>query len=172
MKVILVNGRAGSGKTTFATLLQSELQSKGYKVSIIGNADTVRDYAKKYFKLNDYRTENGRRIMIGITEMFYDQDNYYFEHETWKKACENDCDYLIVHDWRYENTYNYFKIKKCDVVGVRLLRRGIRYTSEIEKDRSENLNTLKDCIDYTIDNMDMSIKDLTEEIEQFVRTIL
>ena len=45
MKVVVVNGRGASGKTTFETLVQKIAEARGMKVEIISTITYVKDIA-------------------------------------------------------------------------------------------------------------------------------
>ena len=79
MKVVLVTGMSGSGKDTLAELLALYLDDKNLNVWIQHNADPVKYMANVYFDVDNYKTNEGKRIMMGITDLMYSTDAFYFE---------------------------------------------------------------------------------------------
>jgi hypothetical protein len=117
MKIILINGKARSGKDTLASLIKGQLPNK--KVLIRGNAQTVKDCAKKYFNWNGTKDTKGRQLLIDITNLGYAQDPYHWDRLTLKYALDKDnYDYLIIPDWRYFSTYEYLKEEGYEVITV------------------------------------------------------
>ena len=117
VKIILINGVARSGKDTLASLIKGKLSDK--KVLIRGNAQTVKDCARKYFNWNGEKNTKGRTLLINITNLGYAQDKYHWDRLTLNYALHKDnYDYLIIPDWRYMSTYEYLKEEGYDVITI------------------------------------------------------
>ena len=117
MKIILINGKARSGKDTLASLIKGILKDK--KVLIRGNAHSVKECALKYFNWNGAKDTKGRQLLIDITNLGYSQDPYHWERLTLKYALDRDnYDYLIIPDWRYMSTYEYLKEEGYEVITI------------------------------------------------------
>ena len=117
MKIILINGKARSGKDTLASLIKGVLSDK--KVLIRSNAQTVKDCAFKYFSWNGDKDTKGRQLLIDITNLGYSQDPYHWDRLTLNYALDRDnYDYLIIPDWRYMSTYEYLKQRGYDVITI------------------------------------------------------
>lgn len=174
-RIILIGGRAGSGKNTVAEMIKSHLATKNNKAMIVGNGDKVREYARKYFKLADYKGDSeGRKIMIGITDMMYDLYPNYFEKATEEIIEANsDIDTFIVCDWRYPCTHEYFKNKGYKVHSM-YLKRGnyYNYSNEVTKDKSEQEATLRPLVDYTMYNQTMTLAKLRQCVDTYVEVLI
>lgn len=117
MKIILINGKARSGKDTLASLIKGRLKDK--KVLIRANAQSVKDCARKYFNWNGDKDDKGRQLLINITNIGYNADPYLWERKTLEYALAKDVyDYLIITDWRYTSTYDYFKQQDYEVITI------------------------------------------------------
>ena len=117
MNIFMISGKARSGKDTLAGLRKGQLPNK--KVLIRGNAQTVKDCAKKYFNWNGAKDTKGRQLLIDITNLGYAQDPYHWDRLTLKYALDKDnYDYLIIPDWRYFSTYEYLKEEGYEVITV------------------------------------------------------
>ena len=137
MKIILINGKARSGKDTLASLIKGILKDK--KVLIRGNAQTVKDCAKRYFNWNGVKDTKGRQLLIDITNLGYSKDPYHWDKLTLKYALDRGLyDYLIITDWRYMSTYEYLKEQGYEVITIHRQRdidNGLHYS--LKNDISE-----------------------------------
>lgn len=174
-RIILIGGKSGSGKNTIAEYMKNYLENKHHKkVLILGNGDKVREYAKTYFKVANYKADdNGRIIMQGITNMLYDLDPYYFEKITHDTIFKTDYDVYLIIDWRYASTYTYFKGSAYKVNTLYLTRKSpYNYGEQVTKDKSEQMESLKPCIQYYIHNESLSLLQLKSEVHKITEVIL
>lgn len=133
MKVLLICGKAGSGKDTFAKLLELylDLDVRGNyheRTYIRGNAQSVKDKAVQQHNWNGVKDSKGRQLLIDITNEGYNDDIHYWEKKTfleaimYKEFINKRCEYLIVPDWRYPQTLDYFKKVADEVITIRVTR--------------------------------------------------
>ncbi len=115
MKVILINGASKSGKDTVAEILKNHY-SKVYgeeEVLVVPNAQKVKECATEYFDWDGEKDDKGKRLLIDISAVGYKYDPHHWEIQT-HKTCLNyskqftEVEVLIVPDWRYLSTYDYF----------------------------------------------------------------
>ena len=147
--VILICGKAGSGKNQFAEYLKEALDTncglskKSSNVAYIrGNAQSVKDVAIKSHNWNGEKDQKGRQLLLDITEEGYKIHPYYWEEETLTEAImyqlQNPTSkVLIIPDWRYEATYEYFGGQVDNVMCIRVSRPH-RDKGTHEKHSSEN----------------------------------
>ena len=147
MKVVLITGMSGSGKDTLAELLALYLDDKNLNVWIQHNADPVKYMANVYFDVDNYKTDEGKKIMMGITDLMYSTDAYYFEKINMKKV-PKDTDVLIIPDWRYLNTKYYFEGKEEDEVYTVMVQRtqARDYTAEVKKKEERLISNLEPLV--------------------------
>ena len=62
MSVIMISGKAESGKDFTASILKEELEKKGRKILIVHYADYLKFIAKEYFGWDGVKDEKGRNI--------------------------------------------------------------------------------------------------------------
>ena len=168
MKIILINGKARSGKDTLASLMKGKLSDK--KVLVRGNAQTVKDCARKYFGWNGEKDTKGRKLLIDITNLGYAQDPYHWERQTLKYAVDKDnYDYLIITDWRYMSTYKYFKSRGYQVITIHRHRdidngldeslkndiseQGFNMTYDFSIHNRGSIEELHPVVDYVVDRI-------------------
>lgn len=170
--IILINGKAGSGKSLVSTLLKHQLRAKGYNAIVSPNARTVKEYAKLYFNWDGVKDERGRKLLIDLTNTGYNYDNFFWEsmHYTLLlnlSKSHKEGVVAIIDDWRYENTFNYFNVVCDNVLTIRVDGDKTKYSSEVINDKSE---TGLDNFDFDV-RMLNDVKDirvLDERIEYLV----
>ena len=169
MKVVLVTGMSGSGKDTLAELLALYLDDKNLNVWIQHNADPVKYMASVYFDIDNYKTNEGKRIMMGITDLMYSTDAFYFEKINMKKV-PKDTDVLIIPDWRYLNTKYYFDDREEDEVYTIMVQRtnARDYTEEVKRKEERLLSNLEPLV---VINNDGTIIDLEHKAENLANYI-
>lgn len=111
--VILINGKAQSGKSTLAELLASKIQNS----KVIHNADSVKELATNFFGWNGVKDDDGRELLIGISEVGYDYKDNFWEYKTLSKIEDKD-EVIIIPDFRYEQTYHFFKEQGFRVIAL------------------------------------------------------
>jgi tRNA uridine 5-carbamoylmethylation protein Kti12 len=80
-KIILISGKAGSGKDSTANILKQKLESKNNKVLITHMADLLKYIVKTYFNWNSEKDEVGRHILqyIGTDVIRKQNPNYWID---------------------------------------------------------------------------------------------
>lgn len=173
MKVVLINGRKGSGKDTVANYLFEKL---GEGVVVIPNAKAVKEEAYQFYNWNGEKDLLGRQLLVDITNTGYRFDPYFWEKKTIEyiyalKEQGTRIDMLIIPDWRYECTYDFFTNLDHPKVEVTTLRVERRVTVEEMCDPRESFDVYRSesqldgfPVDYTIDN-NGTIEDLHNLID-------
>lgn len=124
MKIIMINGKKGSGKDTLADLIMCYLIKHGVKVGKIPNAEYVKTIATTMYGWDGNKDAKGRKLLIDITNAGYNYENHFFERITYYKALNNKLDVLIIPDWRYQSTYRYLRDKETgNVHTIRVSRK-------------------------------------------------
>ena len=108
-KIILVCGKAGSGKTTFAHYMQEYINSLGLKAKVLHNAEPVKAIAKESLQWNGVKDKEGRQLLIDLTDMGYSVAPCFWESITDILIKLIKPDVVIIPDWRYQTTHDYFK---------------------------------------------------------------
>lgn len=176
MKVILICGKARSGKNQLAEYLKHYLdrddEGNFLERSLIrGNAQSVKDRAIKYYNWNGEKDQKGRQLLIDITEKGYAQDKFYWEKETFTEAIIHkeftnaNCEYLIIPDWRYAQTKDYFEKVADKVIAIRVTR------PNLEKGTHDDHSSENDFLNFNIDMEAPNTRDL-ENLKKVAKHIV
>jgi AAA+ ATPase superfamily predicted ATPase len=154
MNFILINGQRHSGKDTLATQIfrsATQINFKNFaRIEVRGNADSVKTLAKSFYNWRGTKNEDGRKLLIGITELGYAQDPFFWE----KKLMEylqgrSRIGTVIVPDFRYACTHKYFSQIGNKVFTIHLDNPNLKVELDTETlaDRSEHEIT-KDTFNF------------------------
>lgn len=141
--VILVSGKAGSGKSTVAEILNSKLKENlGMDTMLYGFADPIKYIAEAYFGWNGQKDDKGRKLLqqIGAVGREYNENIWvtHFLAQLDKRAGMFPKNFAIIGDWRFPNELAYLqKNPLLDIVTIRVFGRG-GLDGETASDVSEN----------------------------------
>lgn len=112
MEVLLISGKAGHGKDTFAEILQEQLTIRGKKVIIIHFADLVKEFAKLYYNWNGEKNTEGRALLQYIgTDLMRKFDIDYWARIVGEflAAADKDFEVALIPDTRFPNEIEVIK---------------------------------------------------------------
>lgn len=140
-KIILISGKAESGKTTLADALKHILENDDRKVVKMSYATTLKEYCKKYFGWDGTNENKPRQLLQELgTDIIRNKLNKPLFHAQrlaedieilWDKF-----DYVVVDDCRFPNEYYYLKAKFPEQV----LFINVKRPNHISKLTTEQLN--------------------------------
>jgi hypothetical protein len=107
-RIYLLHARAQSGKDTCAAIMKEEYEKRGKRVIIIAFADYVKWCLDKYYGVKDCKSPEGRTtIQHFATDLVRKNDPTFWGRTVADllRAIEDDFDYAIIPDWRFENEY-------------------------------------------------------------------
>lgn len=169
LKVILVSGKAESGKDLVGKVLKQEFEHQQKKVLVVHFADYLKFMCHQYFGWNGSKDESGRTLMQYVgTDLFRKLDKDYFVSrvEELLFVAGANWDYVIIPDLRFKNEFRHIKYS-FDTVAIRVNRAGYNssLTPEQKANQSETeLDNHPEIFDYIIDTNDAG-----EKIEQTKR---
>lgn len=179
MRVILICGKARSGKDTVAKIMSECISTdfmgnKRLNNIIIPNAKSVKRVATEKFNWNGVKDQEGRQLLINITERGYKEDEYHWEKETYLDylmSKVSGMDTLIIPDWRYMSTLNYFSrvLKVEEIITIRVTRQDTDSKGTHVNHSSEN-DHLGFMSDYVINN-DSTMEQLSKEVSKLCKHI-
>lgn len=145
LKIILINGESRSGKSTVATMIQKRLSYKS--VLIKNNSEYVMEVCEKVFgwnPLKEGKSRRARQLFREVTHTGYNFDNNFWEKKTLEKVRPYiaNLDYLIIPDWRYKCTYDFWANLGYEIFTIKVERPNFNngYNEEVKKDDIGYLN--------------------------------
>lgn len=126
MKVVVISGKAQSGKDTTAEFMNAALNSKGYRVIITHYADLLKYICSSFLGWDGNKDEYGRSLLQRVgTEMRNGDENYWVNFIIKiLYAFENMWDYVIIPDTRYPNEIDSLIDFGFEVIHIRIERPG------------------------------------------------
>lgn len=174
MKVFVIGGKAGSGKTTFGEYLREELKDYSYKPCVMHITEPLYAYAKNYFDWNSRTQEKPREF---LQKVGYDIIREKMGKKTFLldrlfediEVLSNFFDTFIITDARLAEEFEAIKNKYHDVVTIKLERDN--YDSNLTEEEKNHI-TEKDIdnyndFDYTVENS--TLKDLKRVALEIIR---
>ena len=159
MKVFIIGGCAGSGKSTLGNLLKEELKDYGYKPCVMQITNPLYDYAENYFNYDPNRDPKPREFLqkMGIEiikEKLGKKDfllNRLYEDI---EVLSNFFDVFIITDARLINEFLSIKAKYDDVVTIKLVRNNFDNQLSLEEKNhiTETEISLYNDFDYIVEN--------------------
>lgn len=105
-KIFLISGKSGAGKDTFSNFLKKLLNSE--RILIIHFGDAVKTFATQYYNWNGIKDTAGRHLLqeLGTDKVKNHFPTYWATIVSqFIAATEEDWDYVIIPDWRFEDEY-------------------------------------------------------------------
>lgn len=118
MNVILISGKARSGKDCFASHLETELRTKGKRTLNIHYADFLKFFCQRYLGWNGNKDIEGRRILQETGTVFRNsyKDSWVDIMIGFLKGAKLSYDWVLVPDVRYPNEIEKIKTLVPDVI--------------------------------------------------------
>lgn len=166
-KVILVSGKAGSGKDTFAKELKLQLEENGKSVLITHYADLVKYVAREFFGWNGEKDLVGRSILQEVgTDIFRNYDLDY-----WVKfiigiidVLGHKWDYVIIPDCRFPNEIELWM--DYPNLSVRVER---DFKSSLDEEQKAHLSeTALDKFEFDKTFYFLDMEDMKYQVSEFV----
>lgn len=163
-KVIIVNGRPGSGKTTFEELCK---KSHPFSVRIISTVTFVKKVAK-FCGWNGEKTPVNRRFLSDLKYLLAEWADIPYQHvaKTIRKFTKKKGHYIIFVDSREPNEIARFK-KEFNAMTVLIRRPG---DEDIKTSNSADAEVFNYTYDLTIQN-NSDILNLEKEAKNFIKNL-
>jgi len=117
MKIFLISGKAGSGKSTFAGFCKEHFSN----TQVMPIASSIKSIARE-MGWDGNKDAKGRKLLIELGKIGRDYDP-----DMWiRKLVDNidtRCGLVCVDDWRFKNEYEYiYNHTDADIVTIRIVR--------------------------------------------------
>ena len=166
-KIILISGKAGSGKDTFAEELKDQLNEINRYVLIVHYADLVKHIATVFYDWNGEKDEYGRGLLQRIgTDIFreYDKDYWVNHLQGVIGVLKDRWDYVIVPDCRFPNEITCWD--GYDSISVRINRSFS--TSLSEKQQQHASETALDDFEFDVNFSFVDLDDVRSQVSDFI----
>jgi len=170
MKIILLSGKAFSGKDSAANMMKAKLEAKGKKVLIAHYGDLVKYTCKTFFGWNGEKDEQGRTLLqvIGTDRIRAKYPNFWAGYvKSILEVFYDEWNYVLIPDTRFPNEIDLMKNTFDDVVSVCVVRTNFINPLTEEQRNHKSETALDDRIfDYYL------IADDLEKLERKVDVFL
>lgn len=170
MQIIILSGKAESGKNKVASIIEENLKDK--KVITISYAFYLKEYAKKILKWDGLEDTKPRTFLQEIGDYVKEIDKNFLinrllqDIEVYKKYF----DVIIISDARFVEEINCIKEKYLNTKVINIVGRSNKLT-EIEKNHiTETALDNYDLYDFKIENTS-SIEELEEKVLKIIEVI-
>lgn len=171
--VIVLSGKARSGKDTSLEILKRKYEQIGKKVISLYYASYIKEYAKKISSW-DGNDENKPRTLLQVlgTDIIRNTiDKNFFINRIIEdiKVYSKFFDVIIIGDARFPEEIDYIKNEFKNVISVHINRKDMNLlTKEEKKHVTETALDNYKRYDYEINN-DGSIEDLKTKLEEIIK---
>ena len=174
MKIILIGGKARSGKDTLADFMIKDLESKNKKVCKIQVGQYIKYYAQKYFGWDGQEETKPRELLIHLgTDIIRNKidENFHIDRLVQDiKVLSYFYDYFIVSDIRFPVEIEKVKEAYDNVISIKMIRESDELTEEQKKNVTETSLDNYDKFDYVIIN-DQTLEVLEERAKEILNEI-
>lgn len=175
--IYLIAGRGRSGKNTFGTYLESELEKRGRKVCTIEVMRTLKGYCKDYFGWDGRDETKPRELLQKLgTEIIRENLNMPLFHINRLlldiEVLSHFFDDFIVPDVRFPLEIE--EIKKIkSAVAIHIIRENIDSESDLTEEQKKHITetALNDFHDYDYEVVNVTLEKLMKDAEHIVREV-
>jgi len=171
IKVILLSGKAESGKTSVAKILKKKLEQENKKVLLINFADYLKFVSQKYLGWNGIKDKKGRGILqfVGTDLARKKQPDFWADTVARLVFVLNDnFDYFIADDARFIEEMECFKDQDVFSTTIKIVR--LNYENSLTEKQKQHLSeTSLDnfLFDYIIKS-ESGLDYLEKEVDKFL----
>jgi len=160
MNIIMISGKAQSGKDVCAGLFKKELEKYNKKVLIIKFGDLLKFYCREYFDWDGNKDEYGRSLLqhVGTDIVRSQVESFWADRVSdFIKLFYDKYDVVLIPDTRYPNEINtMIKDFPGDKINTVYIDRYhyINGLTEKQLEHSSEKSLLKEEFDFYITNID------------------
>jgi len=139
MKIFTISAKARHGKDLTAQIMKEKLETVGKKVFIVHYGDYVKYVCKEYFGWDGQKDEKGRTILqrIGTDVVRAKHPDFWVETvERLINVFQDDFDYFIIPDCRFQNEVEYLRDKGYNVTAFKVIR--LNFESELTEEQKRH----------------------------------
>ena len=172
MKVILLCGKARSGKGTASNILKEKLENNGHKVCEIQVMRTVKGYVKDYFNWDGNEDTKPRKLLqelgYDIIRVKLNKPNFHLDRLSEDiEILSNMFDIFIVNDIRLPEEITYLKNKFSTIsIGISIKD----YISPLNTNEEAHIteHALDNYNNYDYEIISENVDDLSKKLEDIL----
>ena len=171
-KIIMLSGKAESGKNYIANMIYLLLSEKGYKSQFIAFADYLKFICKQYLGWDGNKDEDGRTYLQYVgTGVCRQYDDKFFSSKVIEfiKLFGNRWDFIIITDLRFVSELLDVKSSFDDVITVRVNRPG--HESKLTEEQKINQSETE-LDEYFFDKEIVNNASVVDEVKEFVEELV
>ena len=172
-KIICLSGKAGSGKDTVATMMQSELEAKGFSCHIINLANLLKYICTMHLGWDGKKDEAGRTLLQKVgTDVIRANEPTFFVDFVAKmiRWFGDEWNYVIIPDVRFKNEIGTLRMSGNKVIHLYVLR-DMQFNNLTEYQQHHSSETEMDSVQPdayinnfgTLDNLKHTVKLFVED---------
>lgn len=167
LKIIMISGKAESGKDFIAQKVKKYLEQRNHSVLTIHFGDKLKFICEKYFNWDGKKDEKGRTLLQTVgTNKIRSLDKDYFVNDVLGilKLYNNNWDYVLIPDLRFINEYKLIN-NEFKTTTIRKSRNKISSLTELQKNNQSEIEMDNFNFDYYIDEYEENkFNEIMEEI--------
>lgn len=172
-RLILISGKARSGKDTVAEIIKQCLEAHGKKVCILHYADYLKSICKTIYGWNGEKDEYGRSLLQSVGQEFRSIYPHFFVDAVIDlyKVLRHTFDVIIVPDTRYPNEIKRWRKAFIKPLTIRVERYEENGLTQEQKQHMSEVALDKYSFDKVIVN-NVPVESLQIVIDRFVKSII
>lgn len=152
MKIILISGKAGHGKTTVADILKDKLEKLENKVLITNYGDLVKYVCKTFFNWDGEKDIPGRTLLqyVGTDKIRTYRNSFWVDFVADILSCfKDEWDYVLIPDVRFPDEIEEIKLRDFDCTTLRVER--LSYNSILTEEQQSHISEIAlDCYNFDV----------------------
>lgn len=169
--IVLVSGKAGSGKDTVAMMAAEYMAARDKQVLITHFADELKDMCRKCFYWDGIKDEYGRSLLQRVGSAYRSIDQDFWVRSTANLIRHINPDVAIVADARYDNEILFWEHRGYRTYHIHVDRK--EYDSKLthKQQAHESENGISDelmMLATRIDN-NHNLNELEQNVEEVIR---
>lgn len=173
MKIILISGKAMSGKDTSAQMIKQKLEKQDKKVLIAHYADLLKYICKTFFDWDGQKDDYGRSLLqyVGTDKIRRKYPDFWVEfiikilsifYDEW--------DYIIIPDTRFPNEIELMNNHFDNITTLRVGR--LKFESPLSEEQKQHKSeTALDNYNFNYYLWASDLETLENEIDKFIKML-
>lgn len=176
LQVVLISGKAESGKDLIAKSAKEYLEQNGKKCLIVKFGDILKTYLISFFDWDGKKDENGRNLLQETGQGFKKVlgNPYYWAERLFDiveyKQSKEKYDFILIPDWRFIEEFEEAQIRYTPIL-IRVERDAINHLNQQQKNHISETE-LDDFEEFDLIIKTNNIEEKKEKMNKFLENLL